>query len=70
MVFKKEKMIARIKEEGMAELITEDVLKIMDNLDGQRAEESCWRRRVYGEPVMYVIGKDGIGQYVNELDCE
>ena len=70
MVFKKRKMVERITAEGRADMITEDILRIMDNLDGQNATASCWRREIYDEPVLYVVGKDGTGEYVNEIDCE
>lgn len=69
MVFSKDRMIARITREGKANMITEEITRIMDNLDGQKADASCWNRRVYGEPVYWVIGKDGKGQYVHEDDC-
>lgn len=67
--FSKEKMISRLKREGLADQITPDIEKIMDNLDGQEATSSCWRRQVYDEPVYWCVGKDGKGEYVNENDC-
>ena len=70
MKFSKEKMIKRITEEGRTDMIDETVLEIMDNLDGQEASASCWRRVVHDEPVLWVVGKDGHGTYVNEKDCE
>ena len=70
MRFSKAKMIARIKKEGREDMIDNEVTAIMDNLDGQTAEASCWRRVVHGEPGLWVVGKDGNGQYVNEADCE
>ena len=70
MVFKKELMVARLKEQGMEDKITPEIEATMDNLDGCEATSSCWRRRVYDEPVLWVVGKDGTGQYVNENDCE
>ena len=69
-VFRKQRMIDRLTREGRAELITREIIRIMDNLDGQEATTQCWNRRVYDEPVLYVIGKDGKGAYVNEDDCE
>ena len=69
LVFKKQKMIDRLTAEGRADQITQDVLDIMDNLDGCKASASCWRRQVYDEPVLWVVGKDGNGEYVNENDC-
>lgn len=70
MVFKKAKMVQRLVEAGLADKITPDVEAIMDNLDGQEARSSCWRRVVYDEPVYWVEGKDGTGQYVADVDCE
>lgn len=70
MVFKKEKMLARIKAEGREEMVDGTVLAILENLDGQTATTSNWRRQVYGEPVLWVVGKNGEGEYVNEADCE
>lgn len=70
MVFKKEKMLDRIKREGRLDMVDDNVLSIMDNLDGQEAHTNSWRRQVYGEPVLIVKGKDGTYCDVNELDCE
>ena len=69
MVFKKERMLKRIEAQGMAHMVGEAELAIMDNIDGQEATENCWNRRVNGEPVLWCVGKDGKGYEVNEEDC-
>lgn len=69
MVFKKERMVARLEREGRADLIDDEIRQIMDDLDGQEASTSCWNRRVYDEPVVLVVGKSGKSHYVNENDC-
>lgn len=69
MKFSKQKMIDRLTAEGRADAITDEIIAIMDNLDGQEAIASCWKRQVHNEPVYYVYGKDGHGEYVNEDDC-
>ena len=69
MIFKKELMIARLKSEGREEEITKEDLEIMENLDGQPAIASCWLRVVHDTSVLWVVGRDGVGQYVNERDC-
>lgn len=69
MVFSKKKMIERVTANGMADMIDEGVIEIMDNLDGCEAIENCWNRRVFNQPVLWVVGKDGTGNYVNEADC-
>lgn len=70
MLFKKEKMIARLEREGRANLIDDEARKIMDNLDGCEANPINWLSITRGEPVVWVKGKDGIGEYANEEDCE
>lgn len=70
MKFSKQRMIDRLTREGRADQITDEVIAIMDNLDGQEANANCWLRRVQGEHVYHVIGKDGQGEYVAESDCE
>ena len=70
MKFYKEMMMDRLKKEGRLAEVDSESLAIMDNLDGQEATASCWNRVVYGEPVLFVRGKDGEGAYVNEADCK
>ena len=69
MKFSKQKMIERLTREGKADQIDDEIEAIMDNLDGQEASSSCWNRQVYGDPVLWVVGKNGHGDYVNEEDC-
>ena len=70
MIFKKTKMVERLTKLGLTDKITPEIEAIMDNLDGQEAQASNWRRAVHGEPVFWVVGKNGEGDYVNEADCE
>lgn len=69
MKFSKQKMIDRLTKEGNADKINDYIISIMDNLDGQTAEASCWRRTVNCENVYWVVGKNGSGEYVNGYDC-
>ena len=69
MRFSKQKMIDRITKEGRADMIDDEVIAIMDNLDGQEVHTNSWRRQVYGEPVLSCYGKDGKYYDVNENDC-
>lgn len=71
MVFSKEKMIERLKVEGLWEdaSTNEEVLGILDNLDGQDVGTNSWQRQVYGYPVYTCEGKDGKSYDVNENDC-
>lgn len=69
-VFSKEKMIKRLEKEGRANKIDNEIIAIMDNLDGQPVTTNSWNRQVKGEPVLACIGKDGKYYEVNEDDCE
>lgn len=66
--FSKKKMIDRVTKAGKADMLTEDVIAIMDNLDGCPVDTNCWKRVVYGEPVYWCVGKNGKGDYVSEDD--
>lgn len=69
MKFSKQKMIDRVTAEGRADMIDDEVRAIMDDLDGQPASTACWERQANGQPVLWVIGKSGKGNYVRESDC-
>ena len=70
MVFRKSKRIKRLMDAGMEIIFNEETLRIMDNLDGCPASPFCMGVELLDEPVLYVIGKDGTGRYVNAFDCE
>ena len=69
MVFSKTKMIERLTSEGNAGDITDEIISIMDNLDGQPVSTSSWNRQVNDAPVYTCLGKDGKSYDVNENDC-
>jgi len=69
MVFSKAKMIERLTNEGNAGAITEEIILIMDNLDGQPVSTNSWNRQVNDVPVYTCTGKDGKSYDVNENDC-
>ena len=69
LVFSKEKMIERLKNEGRFSEIDDDIIEIMNNIDGQEARTNSWRRQVFDDAVLSVKGKDGKYYDVNECDC-
>lgn len=70
MKFSKKLMLERLARENRLDAVTAEAEAIMDDLDGQEVSISNWRRQVYGEPVYWVTGKSGAGNYVAEADCE
>ena len=69
LVFSKEKMIDRLRDEGRFNEIDDEILEIMDNIDGMEASPNSWRRQVFDDAVLSVKGRDGKYYDVNELDC-
>lgn len=69
-VFKKELMLKRLEEEGRTQYVDDDIMALMDNLDGQEVSTSSWGRVVRGWPVYACIGKNGECHDVYEGDCE
>jgi len=69
MIFSKDKMIERLTCEGNAGAITDEIISIMDNLDGQPVSTSSWNRQVNDAFVYACQGKDGKSYDVNESDC-
>ncbi len=70
MVFKKKKMINRLTKKGLSNRITPAIMKIMDNIDGCEAVESDWSVIKSKGNLLWVKGRNGIGEYVNRADCE
>lgn len=69
MIFSKERMIKRLKLEGRFKDLPDEILSIMDNLDGQPVGTNSWNRQVMSAPVYTCKGKDGKSYDVNEEDC-
>ena len=70
MVFRKERMLQRVKAAGLSHLVGAKEIAIMDNLDGQPVSTAAWNRQVNDQPVFSCLGKDGKYYDVHEDDCE
>lgn len=72
MKFSKDKMINRLTQEGKADMIDDEIMAIMDSLDGQETlpAAATWSNRVKGEPVLGAYSKNGEFFEVNIADCE
>lgn len=69
MVFKKDLFIEILKKNGMEDQITDEIIKEMDNLDGQPVTTASWDRQVNDMPVYSCLGKDGRWMPVHEDAC-
>jgi len=64
-VFRKEKMLARLRSEGRIGLVGPDEYAIMDRLDGCTGDDNNWRSVVY---IMHPDTHEGM--YVALVDCD
>ena len=73
-VFKAEKMLERVRREGKAEYLTDEIKAQIKALDGKEGTTSNWRNRVYGEDVVWIprnpLDGSGEGVYVALCDCD
>ena len=69
MTFSKAKMLARLEKEGRLNQVTDNIAKIMGQLDGKEAVKNNFKALVYDENE-YMIKLEGEWYSVNELDCE
>lgn len=69
LIFRKELMMKRLEESGLASMVGEEETRIMDLLDGQEVSSACWNRTVNGDPVYSCRGRDGKTYDVFEGDC-
>lgn len=69
MVFRKAKMIARVKRGGKEHLINDEVNKIMDILDGKEVVKNDFKALVHGVEE-YFIQVDGQYYPIYKEDCE
>lgn len=69
--FRAEKMIARVKAQGMGDLLDEETMARIRALDGKKANTYNWASIVEGENLAYIPPEgDMPGMYVNENDCD
>ena len=66
--FRAEKMIARIKKEGRAEMLTDETVAYINSLDGKVGTDYNWQSVAMGEENMVYIADENT--YVNKLDCD
>lgn len=67
MTFRADKMIERVKREGMEHMLDEDTLAYIRSLDGFQGDANNWRATVYGEPLVWLPAAH---TYVNIADCD
>lgn len=69
MIFRKEKMLARLEKEGRAHLVDNATMDIMNSLDGKPAIKNDFKALVH-DVEEYMVNLNGEYYLVNKLDCE
>lgn len=69
-VFRKQKMLDRLKKEGRLNEVTEEAKSMMGKLDGLEAHPNRWRQTVHMEENAYYVCINDEQVPVNGLDCE
>lgn len=75
MKFSAEKMLARVKDEGLEHMLDDDVIELINKLDGKVGNDYNWEAFVKGHDVVWIPGdqlpdEDFAGTYVARCDCE
>lgn len=62
-------MIDRITQEGRLHMVDQQILDIMDKLEGKEVAKNDFKALIYDEEE-YFVRVDGVNYPVNKLDCE
>lgn len=69
--FRAEKMLKRVKKEGLEHLLDEKTLELIKKIDGKEGNDFNWQSIVHGEDVVWIPkGDDHEGIYVARCDCD
>lgn len=68
MMFSKDQMIKRLEDEGKEAEITEEIISIMDLLDGKPVIKNDFKALIY-DVIEYGVSIDGKFYEVNLEDC-
>lgn len=69
--FRAEKMLKRVKKEGLEHLLDEKTLEYIKLLDGKEGNDFNWESVVKGEDLVWIPSDDDHeGCYVARCDCD
>lgn len=70
-IFRKEKLIARLTAEGRMHLIDDEKMAVIDNIDGKTATPNIWKKSLYDDDDAYICTTDDGRQFAIKLtDCD
>ncbi len=70
LVFKKELMLKRLEKENLLAMVDDEVIKLMNELDGKEVQKNDWEALIFGE--LEYIAHDSMGRAypINKDDVE
>lgn len=70
-VFRAQKMLDRIKREGLENELDDEMLALIKKLDGKKGNDYNWESFVNDKPLVWIeADEDQDGTYVALCDCE
>lgn len=70
-IFRAQKMLDRIKREGLEHLLDDSCKELMEKLDGKEGDYYNWASTVCGEDVVWIPADgDRAGAFVAACDCD
>lgn len=69
--FRAEKMLARVKREGLDHLLDDETVALIRKLDGKTGNDYNWESFVHGNDLVWIeADEDQNGTYVALCDCD
>lgn len=69
--FRAEKMLKRVKKEGLEHLLDAEMMELIKKLDGKQGNDFNWESMVKGNDLVWIPEDDDHeGTYVARCDCE
>lgn len=70
LVFRKELMLKRLEKENLLDKVNEEMIEIMDKLDGKEVYKNKWRDAILDEAEYIARDDKGATYPINKMDIE
>lgn len=70
LVFRKELMLKRLEEENLLDKVDDEVMKLMNELDGKEVHKNDWKALVFDELEYIARDSEGTTYPINKYDVE
>ena len=70
LVFRKELMLKRLEKENLLDKVDDEVMKLMNELDGKEVHKNDWKALVFDELEYIARDSEGTTYPINKYDVE